>query len=738
MSRGDWADRIRGGGLLLLGAAWVAWAFAGIYSIVTGHIDVVHYVDTARAISAATSWPARFEALFEWAPLYPALLFMVLHGFGPTGIYFINPVLVVLLMAALGRWTWRAMNDYAAGVLTVFLAAVLFLTAQGRVSIYLLYPYREPMSFAFIAGGMLLLLRAAGRPGRRAAVWRLGAGCAYVLAAAVREPSILALTGGVAYLLAQPGERWAQRWRNAAVLMAPFFAALALLAAVSLVRGRVGTGQFAGWREMTRGLTPGEWLGMAWEYLHWWRLMFGWPGLALAGLGWAGLVRARNPAGWLLVVPAGATLLFYAGFAVSARYALASAIYLVPLAGAGVRMVTRIPGLLSGRWAPALERGLCAAAVCWLTAVGLGSMTRIDPALRVDGQALAQFKEVLDGLTGGEGAVATEYRARHLIDALHIQLNRTQPDVPSFLGQIARHGEGFFLKPVTAESLSAAKVPFPQIPFEEQVRQRMDMTPVLDEAGRPRRMRLGPGMYEFYRVAPWSARVVEEELRPDDVAGRLFWLNFRDRPADAAGRVTALDAAGRGVQTWTGVAGRGLVPFALEPPAGSDAPVRLRIESDVPLPSELRLSSHCPAGWSCIFFGPGRLLAAMEWVEPPTLRGGIGSRWGALLARQGSLRLPRPAGWQTGSLRLNFELESLRKERGQVVFRYFLGDKLAGSFTNRLQKRVFRHTVALEPEAAADPLGIRIEAEPDGGAAIWFRIRRIGMRLEPAGWSAAP
>ena len=725
-------ETAQAGVLFLLAAVLVGVAYARIHTVVTGFIDVVHYYDSARAILEAPTWPARLRALFEWAPVFPALLALVLRWAGPAGVYFINPPVVVLLLFGMGCWTWRALRDYAAGVLTLLAAAILFLTAFGRISVYMLYPFREPLSFLFIFWGMGAALEAGRSEGRRAVAFWGVSGVAYVLAAAVREPSIFALLGAIGFALAQTRLPWGRRWRHVAVLTSPFWAGLVLLGALSLVTGVVGTSQFSGWRSMTAGLTLDAWRDILFRHVQWWWLMCGWPGLLLAGLGWAGMLRAKETAWWLLVPPMLATLFFYAGFAVSSRYALASAIYLVPLAGIGIRLAVRGAARVLARGRPGVERAVLAALACALAVYSLRGGIQVDSGERVGRREMDDFGMELEAYAGPDGLVATEPRARHLVDALAAQLDHPQPELQRFFAAVAQRGEGYFLKPLTAGSLSAAKVPFPQISFEERIRRQMDVEPVLDDQLQPVTMTLGPGTYGLHRVTPWSNRVVGVELRSTQVAGGMFWLDFRASDPAAARRVRRLDAAGRGVQSWELSSGNGLIPFALDAPVARDVPTRLHVESSAPLPASLLARPADASGKRSFSLGPGRLASAMEWIVPPTQRGGLGDRWGALVGREGAVSLPRPVGWNQGVCRWSFEFETTRPREALAVFRYGIGERELGSVSQRLTRRKFRHEVAIDASETSDPLAIWIQVAGNGLENSHFRLTSIGGRLEPS------
>ncbi|MCF7837810.1 MAG: hypothetical protein K9N49_04200, partial [Candidatus Marinimicrobia bacterium] len=500
------------GGLLLLAAVLTVTAYAHIHTVVTGYIDIVHYYESARALLEAATPTAFLHALLRWAPLFPALFALVLRWGGPSAVYFINPPLVALLITGLGVWTWRLRRDFAAAVLTVLLAAILFLTSQGRVSVYMLYPFREPLSFLFIWAGLLLALAAGRANGRRADLEWVLSGCAYVLAAAVREPSIFALSGAIAYALAQSRTPWPRRWRHAALTAAPFLAAACGLVLLAGLTGITGTAQLSGWRNMTADLTWDAWQTMLFRYLHWWRIMCGWPGLVLAGLGLAYLWRTRETAWWLLVPPLLITLGFYAGFAVSSRYALSSAIYLVPLAALGARWTVHGLARALRRGQPWVERGLLAILAGGLLFHAFQGMLRVDPRERVSRPDMSRFRAALATYVPPGRLVTTEYRARHLIDALTTQLALPQTGAPHFIAEVARHGAGYFLKPLTPASLSQAKVPFPNIAFEERIRQQLDIHPVTDARNQPVTMSLGPGAYALLRVSPWQAVSVTQDL----------------------------------------------------------------------------------------------------------------------------------------------------------------------------------------------------------------------------------
>ncbi len=726
---GMWSDRTKGGVLLVLSIWLVISAFVHMYTVVTGHIDIVHYVDSARAILEANTLGDRIIAMFKWAPIFPLLLALVIHWAGPAEIYFINPPVVILLMFTMSCWAWHAMKDYWVGMLTVLVAATLFLTTFGHASASMLYPYREPLSFLFVWIGMLLALKAGPSTGAKTMWLWFGSGFAYVLAAAVREPSILAMTGAIGYALAQSGRSYGRRWKNLTALLIPFLAGLMVLGFISILTGSIGSGQFAGWKSMTAGLSLEHWRSMLWRYLHWWRLMCGWPGLILAGIGAAYLLCKRNSALWLIALPMVITLLFYAGFVVASRYAIASAMYLVPLAALGVRMTARAASRLWPRRQWLVERALMALFAGFLLWRAASNPVRIDSQDRVSGREMKQFQRNLHAITGPKAPVATEYRARKMIDALTAQLAYPQPDIRRFGSMVLRHGEGYYLKPITSLSLSSANVPFPNISFEEHVKQGMDIEPVVSEDNSVLSVTLGRGIYEVYRVVSWSCHEVDIPIRSSDVVGRLLWLDFRNSDSEAIRTIEWLDPGGGGHQAWRIQHGNGLIPLAIQPRENPDQNHYLKVTSSSPLPRDLLASPVRLAGGGYFPLSVNRRISIMDWIRPPTYRGAPNDKWGAVFGERGAFQIPVPLGWESGSYMVSIVLEPFRPTPQCAVFHYSGPDRILGVFTNSLDSHRLYHDLVLAPPLRTGSVAINVEVESDNLGNNHFRLAYIGARL---------
>ncbi|MBU4461433.1 MAG: hypothetical protein KJ579_12770, partial [Verrucomicrobia bacterium] len=201
---GGWVRRTAGGGAqpedaavrvpgrgwwVLLGA--IVFVALGVYLVRLHYAKV--YSDPVGFVGMALDWGSGRPGT-DRAPIYPMVLYAFLQVLGRDWVFLSNLPLVLLLafltgvagFLAVPRGSSRAVA-YArfAGLASV----VILILARGSLLVELVNPFREPLAFSLMLGGVILLV---GGWSRRSAHWlAAGAGLCLGLAVSTRETVIL-------------------------------------------------------------------------------------------------------------------------------------------------------------------------------------------------------------------------------------------------------------------------------------------------------------------------------------------------------------------------------------------------------------------------------------------------------------------------------------------------------------------------------------------------------------------
>jgi len=715
--------------LALLTGIPVAVAFANVYTVVTGVGDTMHYFAAARDILNASSREDWFHALFRWAPGWPLTIAMFMRQGGTAYIYFLVPVLAWATLFASGIAVWRLTRRFATGMTAALAIGYFLMFRTPLVTYFLLYPFREPLSFLGLSLGWVAVISGCRTQGWRRYVLLSLSGLTAVLAAGVREPAIFSLAGLAAYaLLAKENGSVRTRIASVIVVLSPLLLAVLALGGLFLLTGRIGSAQFSGWRSMTAARTLGEWQGMCVAYVRLSRNLLGISGLGLLGAGVVVAGWKHRAAVVMLLIPALATLAFYATFAVYPRYALSIAIFLVPLAGGGGAFATDTLYRVLRRRAPALSYPVYP--VVWLLLVVLSchQAAALSPWGRTTLRELRQRESLLKRYISAGDSVVIDFRYRHLHDFLLSYLGITPAGaVPS-----ASAGAGprrIFIEPRSDEGRVRANVQSPVVNMGEEILQRQDLVPVCDAEGHPVEFTLAGAPYALREIRPWSRQQTRETVFRGDVIGGLIWFDFRESDAGTGRRIAWQSPGGDPLQEGMLPPGRGLVACAAGTLfEGRDA-VLVSIESDTLLPAEVVVRADAGIQQSGFGFGNGRRPSVMSWVEDPVYRST--SKWGAVFGSGAAFRIPNPVGADDRVLAITFEYQIRFPVPATGLFRYRDAAGPLAEVESALQGEGILQTVRVPPmRRTGSFLSVAMDAELPSPFENHFRLVAIRLQLE--------
>jgi len=715
--------------VLALLTGLIVWGtFSRIFTVATGIADISHYYYSALDLLEASSWGERLQAALTWAPLHPLLLASIIHLVGAEWTYFLNPIVVWALLFCLGIWGWKMSNSFRCGVLTALAGAVLLLFGSDHQVYFLLYPFREALSFLFLVWGMICVLLAYPEGRRSRPFWLVGAGCGYVLAAAVREPAILAITGAVTYVIVQPVRPLRRKGIELAALLAPLLGALIILVGIYAHMGLMGSRQFSGWKNMVSGQSFSAWLNMYGRYVRWLCHLLGPWGIAASAVGFLWMVRRNKAAVLLLVLSMISTLALYATFVFHARYAVSAALFLTPFLGcgfeAGVRAVTRLGGG-SRRWPGTVAIVVVTAGllgICLVKAVGLIPWSGVTRA------QLRRFDQTLNACIQPSEEILTDSRSRLLNEVLRIYL-RVRPHI-RFYPPAADKGVShlLFLQPANEAAVMDAKVQISAVSMEAEILSYADLEPVPDEDGRPLILTLGPSEYAVFRLQPWNRKYIEQVMTPDDIIGGLIWLDFQQSNKDATRDIQLVDHGSNVLKQWSITKGNGLIPLYVGESFSLNS-VRLLVSSSAPLPSRLLARPVHDRSRIGFRLGEGRNTSILQWLEPPTYIAS-GDKWAAGFGVSARFVFPAPRGVNGRTIHLVIRAGPRKPLNQMAIFHYFINEMEVATITNRLDRGWFWNEVAicLPNDSENIPVDLKVDVPP--GWDDHFRVAGLGVRIE--------
>ena len=178
---------------------FIIWSTVGIvFAAMIFHVVREHYVksysDPLNWLGYAMNFVAEFGQS-RWPYGYPLFLAGMLKLVGPFYIYWINlPVIMAmyLLVMALTRLMMRTFDEEAGSDSFAGLYAFLIIASFDPARLtYYVNPYRDFLSYVYVLAALYCLITAAGRPGKLLRL--IPAGALLGFACGVREPSILML-----------------------------------------------------------------------------------------------------------------------------------------------------------------------------------------------------------------------------------------------------------------------------------------------------------------------------------------------------------------------------------------------------------------------------------------------------------------------------------------------------------------------------------------------------------------
>ena len=662
------------------------------------------------------------------APGFPVLLAALIFVAGPFAPAWLNTVLLILFFLILAHLL-RQWQFPPWAPLIISLAAIgLILRGSTLAPHFLFYAFRGAIQFFFI--GAAYAVMAGAQPTRKGGYLRLGLASTLVLLGALfRETTLMAGPAMCGWLWLNPVWRSA-RWRGTLWLAAPVLLTLAVAGVLTLVTGLEPNQQVIVWLQHLSGEAASQYGERVQQYLQFllraeWGPV-GWV-LGLAGI-WHLRSRLHIVALWL--VPAAAWILFYAGFLVHRRYLLDSLFFLAILSGVGtwhlLDLLLRRKFIHIDTWGvPVLIAGLLA----------LNTHTIMHAANwgpRMSRSAVNDLLATVEAHTPSPGWILGDLNCRYLIDVLWVYGETRAP-----LRWEAWHST---TPPPTALLIladPARKGEREGVGTEDAVRARADVTPITDEAGEPVQIWMDERHYTLHAVTPWAATHALEPVHNADLCGGLIWLDFQQTDPYAERQAVLRSASGDALQTWSIGQGTGLIPLYVQASGWTHA--MLEVTSSAPIPLRM-VTPPVTAAPPCVFhLGPDRKPSALKWIGPPAHVGHPTHKWGSTLTTGATFTVPLPRGMASGRYRWVITLEPRFREAQEMAFYYYRGDERLASFTNRLDRGRFSHTIDFPAPFDRDAEHVELVVNVPDDWGNHFRLLEIGGEvIEPAPMPPAP
>jgi len=167
-------------------------SLAALVTVLLSSYSLKLWSDPVQWYCFGRDFPAQFGKA-KLAYGFPLLLYLAIKAVGPLPALLVNiPVLVLmaLMLAAFTRSVFRG-SCQEIRILAPAAAIWMLLVVDGKMLATLVSPYRDPLSFVFLLGSLLLFRRGMVQPARRG--YALLSGMALALAASTRETSVLAM-----------------------------------------------------------------------------------------------------------------------------------------------------------------------------------------------------------------------------------------------------------------------------------------------------------------------------------------------------------------------------------------------------------------------------------------------------------------------------------------------------------------------------------------------------------------
>ncbi|HAL91492.1 MAG TPA: hypothetical protein DCM68_00500, partial [Verrucomicrobia bacterium] len=266
-------------------------------------------------------------------PGWPIVLAMVIKLLGPFAVSWVGFVFMWGALAGLLLLARKRGLSPWGGLLLAWALLWLVWNGEGLYAHFLLYAFRGAPQFFCMVWAFVLL--EAAHPAQRSGAFVPGlATCVLLAGALIRETTLIALPGMLAWVALSPA--WKnQRWRGMAGLLAPVALLLAAGLVYALASGWGGNQQVKSWWMFLAQLDGTVYVDRLQEYFRLMGAAAGGSGLILFALG---IWIQRRQGRWLILwcLPALGLAAFYAVFMVHQRYVLDSYLLLAVVAAAGV------------------------------------------------------------------------------------------------------------------------------------------------------------------------------------------------------------------------------------------------------------------------------------------------------------------------------------------------------------------------------------------------------------------
>jgi hypothetical protein len=674
--------------------------------------DAMTYVRAANDILAG-DWPG--DAGLPYAPGFPAILACAVALAGPFAPYWVNCLLlaaaIFVLMKTLGVML-KNPRLAALGALCVFCGLA---GLYGNALHFLLMPFRETASLLFVALAHYTLIYAcqvAWRP------WLLVAsGFCALLSAGVREPSILAFVGPVAYLCARPGIAWRRRIGQVFLFFAPFILAVALVLLSTQGRQALMNQQAHKWFHFI--FTEGGMQSLlarwdehgtkSWGFLLFMVSRFG---IMTFILGIICAVWSRL--GTMLLFHALTAVLlffFYAHMEAHPRYMLSVQWFMLPVMVYGV-VVCCLQAWRFARNGKGNSAPVCATltlvCICWLSHE-LPKLTAW--GTKTTAAQIGDFRKLAAQLPPDIDTVAVTSYSRYAADATLSFTRLNLVDASGLRGHLLTDRSYGILSPLNASAhFIGGYSEYRGLSAKQILDHYADVYPLPIPGGSPV-FSIGTSRYEFLLSRPWSERTNDTIFSPQLLVGGFIWFDFRDTRADARHEIQLLDEAGLQIERFDGVLGDGMVPLYLSP-AQQQQVHRVRTVSTHPLPKQLLVVPGNPIHPDYWAFDESRRLSLKKWLPQPSFRGGWGDRWGGGFVSEGSFRIPVPPNLPRDDLMISIILEPRFNRKESVTFTYTPTNQPALQFTNRLSSQRIRHHFNLRGFYEDSHISLSVKADP--------------------------
>ncbi len=705
-------QRWRGiGSCLILGVVIVA-AQLRILTTITGQ-DPFTYVRVAlELIDGAFRLEAWRSVAGFVVPGYPALLAVVVLLAGPLAVAWVNMVFFlaacILLYGLLRRGGMRE-----SGALIALLGMLLLLfTGYPLYPHFLFYAFRSAPQFFFIVCAYYVESLARPSQPRHALLLSLVT-LLLCLGATIRETTLLAFPGVAIALWWDP--LWhGRRWRALFWLALPLIVVATLLGAFWVLGLVSVNNQVQTWVSYLTGQGAAAYAGRLMAYGQIFARGSGWPMLLLLALGVWSLRRcSRRLVLWVL--PALLFTAFYSVFLVHYRYWFDSYLMLAVVCGVGAWFLCeRLARRLAPSFRPVFTGGVILGLTAW-NLVAISGLGMWGP--RVSRQDIRRITDVIDAAAPAQ--ILTDWDCMFMIEALWVHA-RVQPLAGwDRLPQALAEGRMLYMHP--------ERIPSRQrhgYSASEEIRRQADLLPVRDARGDPVTVQLGDFVYSVQDVVPWEARALRTTI---EIARhqRVFWLDFRESDPEAERRVELLDDHGTVLQSWQVGEGNGLIPFVLDSAIRDARSYTLTVLSGAVMPAELRVEPIW-GGHGLYYFGQGRRLSIMDWVDEPIIRSS--GPWAAVLVNEGVLQIPVPRNMPDEPLLVSVGIAPRFPDVASVTFTYTAADNAPIRFTNSLRQARMRHDLLVTPPAVGPGMTVHVATDPVL-ADNHFRITDIQVRL---------